>query len=512
MALLQIQSNGDSGIVRDVLARELPVGAASNAKNVRFRDGFVSRINGHVGVYGTPTVVPYSVMPFTTQSGRVIVYAGLQQIYSVTGTTHTVRTRTSGGAYNATEDNDWTGGVIGGIAYLNNPQDPPQYWDGVSGNFAVDPTWPNAKCKAFRVFRNYGIAMNVTKVLTNYPHMVKWSAPANPGALPSSWDETNPTTRAGETDLSDNQSIIVDGLGLDDQFVIYKESAYYLMRFIGGNEVFSFQRVSDVAGMLARNCAADTPLGHVVLTQGDVILHNGGEPQSIVQGRMRKWLFNQIDSTNYKRSFVAQNPDQKEVWICFPASGQAACTLALIWSWDKNTFTVRDLPSATCGAQSVIDVSVNNSWNSQTETWDESSRTWGNSGFAPTASRLIVGTTEPKIQLTDQSRKFDGASFTAFFEREGMDLGNPSTRKMVKSIRPRFLSKSGTVINIYVGHQESLNEGVMWEGPYQFTSGQMDRVTMRVSGRFIGVKFETTGTQGWELQSYDIEYEELGTR
>ena len=112
------------------------------------------------------------------------------------------------------------------------------------------------------------IALNITKTATNYPHMVKWSDAAVPGAIPASWDETSVTGDAGELDIAETSDVIVDGLPLGDAFIIYKERSAYSMTFIGQPSVFRFQRLPNCDGMLARGCAAMTPLGHVVLTSG----------------------------------------------------------------------------------------------------------------------------------------------------------------------------------------------------------------------------------------------------
>ena len=60
-------------------------------------------------------------------------------------------------------------------------------------------------------------------------------------------------------------------------------------------------------------CAVNTPLGHVVLTAGDVVVNNGTGVQSIANGAVRNYIFKNIDSTNYKRSFVTANPQRNEV-------------------------------------------------------------------------------------------------------------------------------------------------------------------------------------------------------
>ena len=64
-------------------------------------------------------------------------------------------------------------------------------------------------------------------------------------------------------------------------------------------------RLPGAYGALTQNCVANTPMGHVVLTSGpDVVLHYANEPRSIVQGKWRRWLEANIDSSNYGNSFV----------------------------------------------------------------------------------------------------------------------------------------------------------------------------------------------------------------
>jgi hypothetical protein len=69
---------------------------------------------------------------------------------------------------------------------------------------------------------------------TPYPFMVKWSNLAVPGALPSTWNEADATQDAGEFDLAEGQDPIVDGLGLKDSFIVYKESSTWALDYIGG--------------------------------------------------------------------------------------------------------------------------------------------------------------------------------------------------------------------------------------------------------------------------------------
>ena len=58
---------------------------------------------------------------------------------------------------------------------------------------------------------------------TTYPSRVFWSQPAEPDALPSTFDATDDTADAGWVDLADTAGDVVDCLPLGDVNIIYKE-------------------------------------------------------------------------------------------------------------------------------------------------------------------------------------------------------------------------------------------------------------------------------------------------
>ena len=513
--LVKIDNAGQYGIAADAFASELPNNAWSGGRNIRFRNGYAEKFSGQNAIYDPPTVTPYGLFPLSTATGRFWIYAGLAKLYAVSNATHTNITRQTAGVdvdYAATADTRWNGGVLSGIAILNNGVDDPQYWAGDVGTKAAALTaWPaNTKCAVIRTFKNYLVALNITKAGTNYPYMVKWSHPADPGALPVSWDQTDATKDAGEYDLSDDPGRIIDGLALGDTFIVYKEGAYYSMQYIGPPYIFRFQKISDYGGALAANCVAAFPGGHLVFGQGDVFVHSGGAPTSILTGAMRKWLYSNLDSQYYGRSFVVSNQANSEIWICFPETGKTSCNLALVWNWKDNTVTVRDLPDATAGASGVIDYSLSDSWASDTETWDADATPWNFNEYTQAAERLMLASTGTKIYLADASKTFAGSNFTAYMQREGMAFDAPEVVKLVKGLRPRFDAPVGTTINVYLGGAMDMATGTTWSGPYPYTVGTTYKVDGFASGRYIAVKFESTGAVSWRLKSYDIDIDQQG--
>ncbi|MDE2100267.1 MAG: hypothetical protein KGL39_23655, partial [Patescibacteria group bacterium] len=316
MSIVTVPLAGQYGVIQDVPPQELPVNAWTSAQNMTFRDGSAERVRGHTAAFTTPAVTPYYLQGYQSTIYKYWVHCGLNKIYVDDGTTRTDITQASAPTGNV--DDRWTGGALNGVLILNNGVNSPVYWLGNVATPAQTLTGWNAAwtCQSLRPLRNYGVALNVTKSGANYPNMVKWSAAAVPGAVPSSWDETDATKDAGEQDLSGSDPL-VDMMPLSDNGILYKERSMFSMRYIGTPYVWQFQRLPGDIGLLATGCVTNTPRGHVFLSQGDVMLFDGTNLKSIVNARLRRWLFNNIDSTNYKRAFLTTNPSKNEVWLCF---------------------------------------------------------------------------------------------------------------------------------------------------------------------------------------------------
>jgi hypothetical protein len=106
---------------------------------------------------------------------------------------------------------------------------------------------------------------------------------------------------------------------------------------------------------------------------------------------------------------------------------------------------------------------------------------------------------------------------TSFVERSGLSMNEQGTSdhssvKRIKAIYPKMTVSSTNLINIYVGTQMSTEEGISWKTPVQFTPDTQSKVSVRATGKFYAVKFESTTDMDWELDGYSIEVEDAGSR
>jgi hypothetical protein len=477
---IEINDAGVLGSIADTPAHLLPPEAWTLALNMHVVDRGMEKLLGEEQIFGTPGVAPHFLMPVQTAVATFWLYTSLTKAFGYDGTTHTDITRGGGGGandYTASNTRDWNGTLLGGVPIINNGADIPQFWSPVAlGTDLQNLTnWPGTlRAKIVRAFGPFLMAFRCTKSGTAFPHMVKWSHPADPGSVPSSWDETDATKDTGEVDLADVQAgLIQDALPLGDTMYIYKEGSVWKCRFIGGRSIFDFGKAAwlPTIGLLAPRCVAITGDGtkHVWATQDDIMWHNGNRVQSILNERQRKRLFNEIDTINFENCFMFANPFNTEMYFCYPSSGQTNPDKALIMNYAAGEIwpiTERDGVTFRNAAIGDIEGAADEDWEANENEWEVDDGPWS------TIERrrvVLAGTDTTKFFNLDKGPTRNGAVFTGTLRREGLSvLGKKrngewivdfNRRKMVDAVWPK--AESGGSISIRMGGQE-LVEGYLY--------------------------------------------------
>ena len=119
---------------------------------------------------------------------------------------------------------------------------------------------------------------------------------------------------------------------------------------------------------------------------------------------------------------------------------------------------------------------------------------------------------QPKIYRDNKGNKEDTATMISFIERTGHDLVDPSVVKFVSAVYPQLEVSGDNSINIWVGRQMSTEEAITWEGPILFNPNSQSKVSCRVSGKYFGLKVESTTDIDWKLHGVAFEVEPRGKR
>lgn len=492
------------GIVADEVSHELAENVCTSGLNVRFRDGYVRKTEGYNDALTAPVSAALHIAPLRANNQTYWVHATTSALYADNGST---QTNITGTALTATSTTKFTSCVLGGVLVISNGVDIPQAWGGTgtaTNLTAWDATW---RCKSLRSFKNYLVALNITKSGTNYASMVKWSHAAEPGTLPDSWDEADPTRDAGELDVAETDDEIVDGLALGDTFAIYKERSAYGMQYLANNAIFRVFKLPGNYGILSQNCVVDTPVGHVVLTNGpDVVRHYANEPTSILSGRWRKWLQDNIDPANFRASFVVANIPKYEVWICIPTTGNTYCNRALVWNYEEDTLTLAEIPNLTHATIGLYQENAQQ-WSAVATTWADATDPWDTFDVSP---RLLASGSS-KLYIMDEGDDQDGTAVAASFSRVGLSFGDPDTRKLLKGAVLRVDATAGTVLSVEGAYSDDVEGPYSYTAPVSYTVGTTRRADFFCSGRFVGIRVSSAAGGQWRIKSVGYDVTMLGS-
>lgn len=507
------EKSGSIGLVDDIPGHRLPADAWTTANNIRFNDGYAEKSLGR-SLFLTPTVAPYFLLPLQESTVFYWVYFGLTSAYITDGSNDTL----AGSGYSATADYSWKGDVFGGIPIANNSYDPPQMLFPVSAtnSFSDLTNWPSGyTCESIKSYKNHLIALNVVKNGQRSPYMVKWSHVADAGTIPTSWDVTDTTLDAGEQTLSDQGGDIVDGGVLGDAFIIYRENSTYAMRKVNSRFIFSFEKVFDETGIFSDRCFVSFKGGHCVLTDDDLIIHSGlkNSARSIADERVRDTLFAALETaTNPTRAFLAHNNKKSEIWVCYPVTTDEFPTKALIWNYQHNTFSYRDLPGVMDIKFNVVQSVAGDTWATDSTTWAAGTDRWGARSYNPAKrDMLMADTTNTKLLKVDDTNQDNAVSFTATLQKTDILVDNyTGNEHRLTRIMP-LMSGTGPV-NIRLGSQAAPGGSVTWEAAQAFTPGTDWKLDFRTTGKLAAVEFESTGDVDWRLHAYDITHAQVSKR
>ncbi len=296
--------------------------------------------------------------------------------------------------YDAFEDYPWYHAIISNCAVATTHYETPQVKEFDSEYFTDLPGWGeqtvvdadgnpsvkkyNWKCERVRAFNNRLFALNMREsnasgVTTHYPLRLRWSNFAEENKAPQLWDdyaydravssdlaanivgqtEALENGYAGYIDLADSNGSLLDVLPLKDYLFVYTEFETYIGSPTNNTyQPLMFKKLFNDSGILAPECVVEVEGGHFVVTQNDVILHNGASKKSIASNRVKNMLINEICLVNPIATRVHLHQDKKEVWVLYVGPGEPkesfACTKAAVWNYEFDTWSFRTIPYSYC--------------------------------------------------------------------------------------------------------------------------------------------------------------------
>jgi len=485
--------------------------------NVYSRES-MTRVNGKEAVWGSTLFEPLwllNTVDRVTQDSAWIYPANLG--YGVVAAELHFDITPLAGVNVTNQRNPFTGGELNGVPVWTQPNDVPHFWDGILANPASRiPGWPVAQRAGFiRPYKFHLVAGPIDPGVGQFdPDLVVWSDRAVPGSIPTEWIPS-PTNEAGSVSIGATPGVVIDAKDLRGSLYIYKSTSTFRLTYVGGAQVMRSELVFPESGIIGRNCVAALNTFHCVLTDNDVIVHDGQNIRSIANDRIRRDIFSRIDPDTFGSSYVVANSNENEFWICIPEIGAQFPTIAYVWNAPDDAWGIRELTEfpAFIGVGRADATAPNITWDGQIGDWDIQDTQWDASGTTVGRYDLLsAGAIQSQLYLLEQTQLDDGAAVQATFQRVTLDLGQPEQVKFLKAVWLSAAGQTGTNLRVRVAGQLQPQDDVVWGEylPFVIGSGQR-KVDTAQMGRYLSIEISSIDPQTrWRVPEVTLEVEPAG--
>lgn len=491
----------NKGLIIDRPSYSLPRQAVNYAHNVLYIDGAYRSSPEQGDKTSLPSNFKPELIARLPNSQYVLAGADSIQIYNPTGDTFTNAATVSGGENYAHE-------LVNDISVLSGDNLYPvaKKPNDVTYSpllFKGDKTFKNLtfNAKVIRSHRNFLFALNLIDGADELPNAVRWSDVSDTGSLPSDWSIDDPTSLAGQVALVEGRGDIIDGAGLPNAFYVFKENGIFRFAFVGGDFVFDVSPVSHTAGVLSLNCIARVDNALFVFGSDDIYISQNNQVRSIADERVRRSVFNSIDTKNYRKSFVLSYYEKDLVYFCYPETGFTRVNKAAVFNTAENSWTTADF-NMNFAAAGTINTDAR-TWDSESSTsWSSNNVTWANPGNRLLDTVLGIGETH--------IREFRPTTTSGMVARNYLLPLKLSVAPAIRFIR--LLAEGEGVVLVRVGSSKSSSSSVVFKPAISYDVSTARRIPIRTSLPYfhIEISFPTGGDIS--LSGFEIEYDTGATR
>lgn len=311
------------------------------------------------------------------------------------------------------------------------------------------------------------------------------------------------------------------------------------MEYVGGLLIFQFKKLFSDAGILAPECAVEFEGKHFVITQDDIFVHNGSTRQPIASARTKKFLIEEISSTNPLATKVFAYTPAKEIWVTYVGNGQTdpdnpdlswTCNKCAVWNWEWDTWTFFDIPPSYDVNMAPPPDLTTPEWADMTDPedyWDSAkwqSYQWSTLGkdfvknvpyiASPDGCLYTLDIGKEQLKFVKSTQTVSKQPVIAELLRTHLDMDemveNIRMCKFIKTITPQF--RGTGQINCYIGGSDNPTEEPTWDN-YQLFDIETDiKIDGYSNNRYPAIKFVDLSEGEWSFQGYDIDFVVEGNR
>ncbi len=514
MTFYPIREFGKGGVIADQPPWELPENAFSDAINVDFRDNAARKSLGYLRRVGAVQPNPVWMQTFDDGTAKQLAYASQDRLWLLSGATW----NNVGGPYTSTDN--WHSFPFGSFCVFNNGQDAPQT-RAPGGNFIALAGWPAGwQAGILRPYKSFMVAARMVndgggaKANTIY-----WSDTAPANELPPNWSPGAPSL-AGFLPLPANAGDVVDMEEMGDSLLIYTQSEVYALTFTGSAaRPMTLRKLPISNGIASRECVKRFANRHICLGLNRIFVHDTVNQIYVADEIVEEKFFAQVADLNQVR--VVVNERWSEVIIYYPtqASLGIQCNRALVWNWEDNTWTFRDLPNVVCVSYAFLPTE-GVKWSDWSATrWIDLTQRWSELGGSNENLGLFyLSQSDQALHQADLGFTADGTYIVSRLERTDIDLDTllkkPTDRqKMVRSLYPQISGQG--VVDFYIGFSNASGGDVRWKGPISLNLDERPRrykVDAVGHGRYLGWRLEQRNGGFYQFSGMEIDLEESYAR
>lgn len=515
MALKKIIGFSTGGLNTDTPPYDLPDNMLTTAKNFRCDNKTLTSNNIFSKTFALKDNAPIKSIYITSEGGGYWVIVNKTSITKILASEMDV----TPDSYSAGSGPIVSVAALADIPIVNNSGTKPYFMLPSSAKFMPLP-WDKSKdwaaanqtCDVMVSHKQFLFALSITDNGIHHPTTLRWSHPADVGAVPVSWDPTDTTKAAGITTLGGNGGNIIAALPMRDSLVIYRSNGISIADYVGGQYVWKIRHVQTGVGILTPDAVADVNGLHFFVSNGEVYSFDGNSIFPIANDRVAKQL-NQIDEQSIQMLFVVHDQTDKSVMIFMPINNAKGCNLCLIYNYASNAWTTIEVPPTKFAGYGTIAGNIK-TWDASTGSWDEAGNTWEANTSAPSNKTVVTISTEDDSAYNLLSLKpingFENLTFNSIIERTDLSIGEPEHVSTIQRIYP-YISGVGKV-NFQVGSQMYPGAPVLWKPVQVFDINNERKIDIRTTGLYHAFRISSDGSSSYSISGLAIEYIDGGTR
>ena len=507
------------GISQDPSPENIPPTVWNKAINVRFGEFAANKGSGYIDLAGPALFAPERLQFIENLNQLFWLYYGPDGVGVWDGTTHSDITPVG---YTSGTRDLWSDTQLNGVAVSNNFIDGPLFWDfnttnpltllpGWPNGVAGDPTWRCNTMSAFK-FNLFAFGMREDGVELN--DVLRWSASAAPGNLPSSWIPTA-SNDAGSLPIGGTRGRIIDAVALRDQLLVFKTDSSVSILPVGGTLIYGQRDAYSTIGMLAPRCGIEYRGRAIVLTDKDVVLTDGVEVESIIDDRNRRALFRELDSSLFQRSFMAWDPVSAKVAIFIPSINHpnpgSECNVVYVWDPRDGEWSI-SVPGDGMSdyALGFHPPPESGAWDNDPEEWDLDGLPW--SEGAPSNSELTLASFESELiyGVAAGNLQANGKTIEMELEKLALQFGDVDRITYMNQIWVSADGTYGAQFTVEAGGHDQGTDQPVYGAPITMTVGEDKQRTLEASGRFIALRFKSIGDTNFRINGMRINWRDGG--